>query len=211
MNLAERRIEYGKATLDVSAVDPSPIRQFERWFREAEHAEVAEPNAMTLATATADGIPAARIVLLKGVDDHGFVFFTDYRSQKGRELEANPRAALVFFWQPIERQVRVTGSVRRTSREESADYFHSRPEGSQLGAWTSRQSSVLASRAALEAALAATTARFAGGAIPCPEHWGGYRLEPDSLEFWQGRRSRLHDRIRYTKESNRWAIERLSP
>jgi pyridoxamine 5'-phosphate oxidase len=205
------RIDYGKDALDPSAVLPDPIQQFDRWFADAVAAGIPEPNAMTLATATLAGVPSARIVLLKGVDPRGFTFFTDYRSQKGHELAANPMAALVFFWQPLERQVRVTGSVARTTAAESAEYFESRPIGSRLGAWTSLQSSVLESRAALDAAVAETKRRFDGQPIPCPPHWGGFRLEPSRVEFWQGRPSRLHDRIRYRKDRGRWLIERLSP
>ena len=211
MTFSSRRIEYGRASLDPSTVDPDPIRQFDAWYREAEAAGVAEPNAMTLATASPAGVPSARIVLLKHVDQRGFSFFTDYRSQKGRELEANPLAALVFFWQPLERQVRITGPVERTTAAESADYFASRPEGSRLGAWTSCQSSIIADRRELDAALDATTARFAGQEVPCPPHWGGFRVRPDAIEFWQGRASRLHDRIRYRNLGDRWIIERLAP
>jgi pyridoxamine 5'-phosphate oxidase len=211
MTLSDRRIEYGRGTLDLSMVDPDPIVQFRRWFDEAGAAGVAEPNAMTLATATADGVPSARIVLLKGIDPRGFTFFTDYRSQKGRELELNPEAALVFFWQPLERQVRIAGRVERTSVEESTEYFRSRPEGSRLGAWTSVQSSVIGGREDLDRELARATERFRGQEIPLPPHWGGFRLVPRSVEFWQGRPSRLHDRIRYRKDGDRWLIERLAP
>jgi pyridoxamine 5'-phosphate oxidase len=205
------RIDYGKDALDPSAVLPDPISQFHRWFDDAIRAGIPEPNAMTLATATPGGVPSARIVLLKGVDPRGFVFFTDYRSQKGQELGANPAAALVFFWQPLERQVRISGTVGRTTPAESAEYFDSRPLGSRLGAWTSRQSAILESRAALDAAYAETERRFDGKAVPCPAHWGGFRLTPVAVEFWQGRRSRLHDRVRYRNESGQWVIERLSP
>lgn len=211
MSLADQRVDYGRLALDEAAVDPDPVVQFERWYTDAMAANVPEPNAMTLATATPDGIPAARIVLLKGVSGGGFTFFTDYRSPKAVALEANPAAALVFFWQPLERQVRITGRVERISPVESAAYFHSRPPGSQLGAWTSRQSSVLPDRTALDAALAATEARFAGGAVPYPEHWGGFCLVPDDIEFWQGRSNRLHDRIRYRRAADGWLRERLSP
>jgi pyridoxamine 5'-phosphate oxidase len=207
----DSRVEYGRGSLDVTTVDPDPIRQFERWFAEAQEASVQEPNAMTLATATPDGVPSARVVLLKGVDPGGFVFFTDYRSRKGTELAANPEAALVFFWQPLERQVRVVGPVGRTSPEESARYFGSRPEGSRLGAWSSVQSSVLSGRDQLEAAVARTKERFEGREIVCPPHWGGFRLSPRTVEFWQGRASRLHDRILYRRENDRWVIERLAP
>jgi pyridoxamine 5'-phosphate oxidase len=186
--------------------------EFARWFAEAQEAQVAEPNAMTLATASADGAPSARIVLLKAFDERGFVFFTDYRSRKGGELEANPRAALVFFWQELERQVRITGGVTLTSHEESERYFGSRPLGSRLGAWASHQSRVIPGRAVLEKDLSEVEQRFAEGSVPLPPYWGGYRLLPDTVEFWQGRENRLHDRIRYLREAGKeWRIERLSP
>jgi pyridoxamine 5'-phosphate oxidase len=211
MSLVERRIDYGKATLDERSVDRDPLAQFRRWLEEAEAAGVPEPNAMTLATAAPDGTPSARIVLLRGVDERGFVFFTDYRSQKGRELERNPRASLVFFWHPLERQVRVDGTVGRVTPAESAAYFATRPRGSQLGAWGSEQSAVVAERDALDRAVAEAEARFAGAEVPCPPHWGGFRVEPRQIEFWQGRPSRLHDRIRFARAAGAWTIERLSP
>lgn len=211
MNLADLRRDYALAALDRSDVDPDPIVQFTRWFDEARRADILEPNAMTLATATPDGLPSARVVLLKDVSARGFTFYTDYRSQKGEELAANPRAALVFLWKEIERQVRITGRVERVSREESEGYYRSRPAGSRVGAWASVQSSVLDSRATLEDAVAAAQARFEGTDIPLPPHWGGYRVVPDSLEFWQGRQSRLHDRLRYRALEGGWSIERLSP
>lgn len=211
MNLADLRRDYALAALDRDGVDPDPIVQFTRWFNDAQRAGILEPNAMTLATCTADGIPSARVVLLKDVSPAGFTFFTDYRSQKGEELAANPRAALVFLWKDIERQVRIAGSVERVTREESEAYYRSRPVGSRVGAWASRQSSVLETRAALEAAVSAAQARFPGDDVPLPPHWGGYRVLPASLEFWQGRQSRLHDRLRYRATESGWTIERLSP
>jgi pyridoxamine 5'-phosphate oxidase len=216
--IADLRVTYARAALDEGDVDADALVQFRRWFDEAVAAGVREPNAMTLATATADGVPDARVVLLKGLDARGLTFYTDYRSAKGAELAANPRAALVFWWGELERQVRVVGAVERLPREEAAAYFATRPRGSRLGAWTSRQSSVLPDRAALERALADVAARFGAdegdGPVPLPEHWGGYRVVPTALELWQGRPSRLHDRIRYVRDAAApagWRRERLSP
>ena len=211
-SVADLRREYARARLDEADVSHDPMVEFARWFAEAQEARVLEPNAMTLATAGADGAPAARIVLLKGFDERGLVFFTDYRSSKAQELEANPRAALVFYWGELERQIRITGSVSRTSEEESAEYFRSRPLGSRMGAWASQQSRVIPGRAVLEQDLREVEARFADGEVPLPPHWGGYRLTPAALEFWQGRPSRLHDRIRYRRQATgRWSVDRLSP
>ena len=210
-SIADLRREYALASLDERDVAPDPVAMFARWFTEARAADVAEPNAMTLATASAEGAPSARMVLLKGVDDGGFVFFTDYRSRKAAELDANPRAALVFHWVELERQVRIAGSVARVAREETEAYFRTRPLGSRLGAWASEQSSVIAGREVLDARLRDVEARFPGEDVPAPPHWGGYRLTPASVEFWQGRASRLHDRIRYVRRGGGWAIERLSP
>ena len=210
-SIADLRREYALASLDERDVAPDPVAMFARWFTEARAADVAEPNAMTLATASAEGAPSARMVLLKGVDDGGFVFFTDYRSRKAAELDANPRAALVFHWVELERQVRIAGSVARVAREETEAYFRTRPLGSRLGAWASEQSSVITGREVLDARLRDVEARFPGEDVPAPPHWGGYRLAPASVEFWQGRASRLHDRIRYVRRGGGWAIERLSP
>lgn len=211
MDIASLRREYALATLDVADVDPDPIVQFRHWFDDARRAELLEPNAMTLATATRDGYPSARVVLLKDVNARGFTFFTDYRSQKGTELDANPVAALVFLWKELERQVRISGTVVRTADDESAAYYHQRPLGSRFGAWASVQSRVIADRAELEAAVAAVTAQHGDRAPERPGHWGGYRVHPHVVEFWQGRPSRLHDRVRYTHHGGAWHRERLSP
>jgi len=211
VSIGDLRRDYAKARLDESSVSADPILEFARWFEEAIKAELHEPNAMTLATATADGAPSARIVLLKGFDERGFVFFTDYRSRKGTELAENPRAALVFYWPELERQVRITGSTTETDRPESEAYFRTRPRGSRLGAWISHQSQVIAGRQQLDERVPELERRYPGDDVPLPPYWGGFRLRPDSIEFWQGRASRLHDRIRYVRDGDRWRIERLSP
>ncbi len=210
-SIADLRREYSRASLDEHDMGPDPIAEFARWFAEAQRAQLPEPNAMTLATAAADGAPSARVVLLKGFDQRGFLFFTDYRSRKALELEANPRAALVFYWGELDRQVRIAGGVASASREESERYFRTRPLGSRYGAWASQQSTVISGRAALEADLREVEARFSGGEVPLPPHWGGYRVAPEVVEFWQGRESRLHDRIRYVRHESGWSVERLSP
>ncbi len=210
MDLADLRRDYARESLTERDVDPDPIRQFEKWFEQAQRSEMIEPNAMTLATSTRDGRPSARVVLLKSVSANGFVFFTDYRSRKGSELEANPFVSLCFWWGDLQRQVRVTGTVARATREESEAYFHTRPHGSQIGAWASHQSASLDSRETLEKEVARLEREHLGE-VPLPPHWGGYRVTPDSIEFWQGRPSRLHDRIVFARESGKWKIGRLSP
>jgi pyridoxamine 5'-phosphate oxidase len=210
LDLAALRREYKRARLEPGDLDADPVRAFERWFSEARAAEAVEPSAMALATADEDGGPSVRMVLLKGVDPRGFVFYTDRRSRKGSDLAVNPRAALLFWWPELERQVRVTGPVSRLTDAESEAYFRTRPVGSRIGAWASHQSAVLPDRMTLEGQVAEAEARF-GGDPPLPPHWGGFRVAPEEVEFWQGRESRLHDRIRYRKEAGRWVVERLSP
>lgn len=212
MTVAGLRTEYTRGGLLETDLDPDPIRQFAAWFAAAQDARVPEPNAMALATASPDGVPSARMVLLKGFDERGFVFYTNYESQKGGNLSENPRAALLFFWEPLQRQVRITGPVARLTREESAAYFHSRPVGSQLGALASHQSRVVPNREALEAAYARLAAEYESAEIPLPDYWGGYRVVPETIEFWQGRPNRLHDRLRYVRQPDGpWRIERLAP
>jgi pyridoxamine 5'-phosphate oxidase len=212
MSLADLRKDYALAGLAEKDLARDPFRQFDQWFQEAEAAKITEPNAMTLATATRDGRPSVRTVLLKGVDGRGLVFYTNYESRKGRELDGNPRVALLLPWIAIERQVIVEGPVTRVSREESEAYFHSRPAGSQLSAWVSQQSSIISSRKVLEDAMKAVEKKYAGVPVPLPPHWGGFRVAPETVEFWQGRRNRLHDRLRYRREADGgWSIERLAP
>jgi pyridoxamine 5'-phosphate oxidase len=208
----ELRVEYARGVLEEGDLLSSPILQFTRWFDDARAAKVPEPNAMTLATVGLGGGPSARIVLLKEWDDRGFTFHTNYNSRKSRELAANPRAALCIHWQPLERQVRIEGVVERVTAEESERYFRTRPVAAQIGAWVSQQSSPIASREELERLNRELTERFADGPVPRPEHWGGLRVVPDAVEFWQGRPSRLHDRILYTRQPDgSWNRQRLSP
>ncbi|HEX3552130.1 MAG TPA: pyridoxamine 5'-phosphate oxidase [Thermoanaerobaculia bacterium] len=212
MKVSDVRREYALAGLSEEDLAADPIDQFRVWLDQASAAQPEDFTAMVLATADRDGRPAARVVLLKGVDERGFVFYTHYESAKGRELAANPRAALVFYWSALERQVRIEGTVERTTREESEAYFVSRPRGSRLGAWASPQSRTLAGREELERRVEAAAERFAGGDVPLPDAWGGFRIFPETVEFWQGRPSRLHDRLRYVRlPADGWRIERLAP
>jgi pyridoxamine 5'-phosphate oxidase len=212
MNLTELRMQYAQGELHEHQVDTDPIGQFEAWLNEALKAELHEPYAMTLATATPEGMPSARIVLLRQVDERGLTFFTNYDSRKGQELAGNPNAALLFYWGELQRQVRIEGVVSKVTPAESDSYFHSRPLGSQMAAAVSAQSAVIPDRAGLEMAYAALEAKYRGQTVPCPPHWGGYRLQPRMFEFWQGRLHRLHDRLRYRRrDKDGWVIERLAP
>ena len=211
--IADLREDYSKKTLNKSDVVVNPIEQFRIWFEEAQNSQVPEPNAMTLATATPEGKPSARIVLLKGLEENGFIFYTNYKSHKGKELAKNPNAALVFVWLGLERQVRIEGVIKKISKAQSKNYFQSRPKKSQMGAWVSSQSKVIKDRSVLENHMKDLEKKYKKeDVLPCPPQWGGYILEPNVLEFWQGRRSRLHDRIRYKQlKSGKWKIERLAP
>lgn len=210
--IADIRKEYTAETLSEADVAADPIQQFQKWWNQIIASDALEPNAMTLSTASADGLPAARIVLLKGFDAKGFVFFTNYQSYKGEQLSENPKACLLFFWKELERQVRIVGLVSKLSEAENNEYFQSRPIGSRIGAWASPQSSVIENRNWLEKEFKKREEQFGNGTVPCPPHWGGYCVRPVIVEFWQGRFSRLHDRIQYTlEEAGSWKIERLAP
>lgn len=210
--IADIRKDYRLQSLLEKDVDPNAMKQFDTWWQEAIHSAIDEVNAMTLATASADGVPSARIVLLKGYDEKGFVFFTNYESFKAKDLAENPRACLVFFWKELERQVRITGLVEKVSAEESDLYFNSRPQGSRIGAWVSPQSQVIKNRDWLDERTKELTEKYTTEPLTRPPHWGGYRVKPICIEFWQGRASRLHDRIQYTLgEDGKWNIERLAP
>ena len=210
-SIADIRTDYRmKSFLEADAAT-DPYTQFGHWWLEAVESKIEEVNAMTLATASADGFPSARIVLLKGYDKNGFVFFTNYNSQKGQDIAANPKACLLFFWKELERQVRIDGSIEKVSAEDSEIYFKSRPVGSRIGAWCSPQSSVIADRSILDKNVAHYTNKFNAQEVPRPDHWGGYIVKPTSIEFWQGRSSRLHDRLRYTAKPEGWKLERLAP
>ena len=211
MDASSLRKEYTSTGLDKADVDPDPIVQFHEWFEKVIDADLHEPNAMILATATADGKPSARTVLLKGYDERGLVFYTNYEGRKAKEIEANPTCALLFYWGELERQVRIEGRASRLSGEESDAYFASRPQGSRLGAWASEQSRPVEDRSILEGRVRALEAEYEGREIPRPPFWGGYRVEPDTIEFWQGRENRLHDRLVYHRSGRGWKIVRLQP
>ena len=211
-NIADIRKEYSLQTLDEHEASPNPIIQFEQWWKDATSSDLPEVNAMTLATASADGLPSARIVLLKGFDERGFRFYTNYESFKGKQLLENPRACLVFFWKELERQVRVTGLVEKTDEKDSNDYYVTRPRGSRIGAWASPQSEIIENSQWLTERWGQFEQKFAETEIPRPPQWGGYLVRPVTIEFWQGRRNRLHDRLQYSLEDNgSWIIERLAP
>jgi pyridoxamine 5'-phosphate oxidase len=209
--IAALRREYYSAPFDEDSVEGDPIAQFKKWFDESVRVEQPDPEAMTLSTASAGGEVSARVVLLRGLDERGFIFFTNYESRKSHELTANPRAALTFYWGSLNRQVRIEGVVEKVARRESEEYFQARPRGSQLGAWASPQSQEIAGRTSLDRMFAEVEQRFKGQPIPCPSFWGGFRLQPVRIEFWQGRENRLHDRVLYTLDNDGWRISRLAP
>ncbi len=212
ISLEDLRKDYTKASLDTTSVNPSPIVQFEKWFSEALEAKVPEPNAMSLATVSSNGKPSSRIVLLKGVESNHFLFYSNYQSSKGKELEENPACALNFFWPELERQIRIEGIADRVSEERSTAYFQSRPRGSQIGAWASPQSSVITDRSLIEKRAKDLEEKFKDSPhLPKPKQWGGFQVDPFMIEFWQGRQNRLHDRIVYTKEKSVWKVSRLAP
>ncbi len=212
LNIQDLREEYTAEALDIRDVRPDPVDQFRYWFGEAMNARLPEPNAMTLATVSKEGKPSARIVLLKGFDAEGFVFFTNYNSRKGKDMAANPGAALVFLWLELQRQVRIEGTVSKIAAAESTRYFQSRPKGSQIGAWASPQSQSIRSREQLEEKVATLESEYVNAEVlPRPDDWGGYIVRPHLIEFWQGRANRLHDRIQYTRQNDAWVIERLAP
>jgi len=211
MMIADLRRDYQHGDLLEPDMEANPLRQFALWLQQALAASLPEPNAMTLATVSAAGQPAARTVLLRGYDERGFVFYTNYDSRKGEEIAANPRVALLFFWPELERQVRIEGMAAPVAPEESDAYFRTRPHGSRLGAWASRQSAVIPGRGVLEAEMEALAAKYPGDDVPRPPHWGGYRVMPTAIEFWQGRPNRLHDRLRYLPVGDGWRLERLAP
>lgn len=210
-DIEQIRRDFAKEELNESTIAENPIQQFSTWFEQALSADLLDPNAMTLSTVNKEGVPSSRIVLLKGVDEQGFRFYTNYKSKKGTELAENPNAALCFYWAALERQVRIEGKVQKLSHDQSEIYFHKRPRLSQLGAWASQQSSKVASRQELESRFDEVKERFEGKEVPLPDFWGGYRLIPDRIEFWQGRRGRLHDRICYKRKNDDWEVFRLSP
>lgn len=205
------RHDFSKQTLDEKDVNSNPILQFEKWFKEAVDSKVNEPNAMTVCTSTTEGKPSARILLLRNFNENGFVFYTNYTSRKGLEIEKNPHAALLFFWPELERQVRIEGVLEKQSKEDSDLYFNTRPKGSKLGAWSSPQSKIIDNRKVLDDNYKVFSEKFSDETVPRPDFWGGYILKPESIEFWQGRPSRMHDRILYLKENNNWKINRLAP
>lgn len=210
-DIQKLREDYSQSSLDESDVDLNPIKQFKEWLDASIKAKLPEPNAMTLSTVDSDHKPHSRIVLLKGIEEESFIFYSNYASDKGKEMEVNPNVSLCFLWKELERQVRIDGTVKKISREDSEEYFKTRPIKSQIGALASDQSSVIGDRSELEKRFEELTTRYSTGNVPMPEHWGGYVVDPVDIEFWQGRRSRLHDRIKYTKEGKSWTIKRLAP